>query len=176
MWAPHAKGVRVKGDFNSWDGREHPMRQLGVSGVWELFVPDVASGAHYKFVVLGADDEWREKADPMAFHTEVPPATVVGRVRVDVHLERRRLDAPERAAGAAHEKPMSAYEVHLGSWRRGRSYAELADELVPYLAGDRLHARRAAAGDGAPVRRLVGLPGHVVLRADARFGDPDGLR
>ena len=51
------------------------MRQLGVSGVWELFVPDVGSGTRYKFVVLGADDQWREKADPMAFHTEVPPAT-----------------------------------------------------------------------------------------------------
>ena len=74
VWAPHAKGVRVKGDFNCWDGREHPMRQLGVSGVWELFVPGVGSGTRYKFEVLGADDVWREKADPMAFHTEVPPA------------------------------------------------------------------------------------------------------
>src|SRR5690242_20378175 len=75
VWAPHAKGVRIKGDFNSWDGREHPMRQLGVSGVWELFVPNVGAGTKYKYVVLGADDQWREKADPMAFHTEVPPAT-----------------------------------------------------------------------------------------------------
>jgi 1,4-alpha-glucan branching enzyme len=75
VWAPHAKGVRVKGDFNSWDGREHPMRQMGVSGVWELFVPDVGGGTRYKFAILGADDQWREKADPMAFHTEVPPLT-----------------------------------------------------------------------------------------------------
>ena len=82
----------MKGSFNSWDGREHPMRQLGTSGVWELFVPDVGTGTGYKFAVLGADGQWREKADPMAFHTEVPPATVVGGVRVDVRVGRRRLD------------------------------------------------------------------------------------
>ena len=73
----------LKGDFNSWDGREHPMRQLGVSGVWELFVPGVGSGTHYKYVVLGADDQWREKADPMAFHTEVAAGHVVGGLRLD---------------------------------------------------------------------------------------------
>ena len=75
VWAPHAKGVRIKGDFNHWDGREHPMRQLGVSGVWELFVPGIGTGTHYKFLILGADGQWREKADPLAFHTEVPPLT-----------------------------------------------------------------------------------------------------
>ena len=92
VWAPHARGVRLKGDFNSWDGREHPMRQFGTSGVWELFLPGVGSGAQYKFVILGADGQWREKADPMAFHTEVPPATssVVFESRHTV--VRRRLD------------------------------------------------------------------------------------
>ena len=75
VWAPHARAIRVKGDFNSWDGREHPMRQLGTSGIWELFVPDVGSGTRYKYVILGADGQWREKADPMAYHTETPPAT-----------------------------------------------------------------------------------------------------
>ena len=75
VWAPSARGVRIKGDFNNWDGREHPMRQLGVSGVWELFVPGRGSGTKYKFVILGADRQWREKADPMAFHTEIAPAT-----------------------------------------------------------------------------------------------------
>ncbi len=75
VWAPRARGVRLKGDFNSWDGREHPMRQLGTSGVWELFVPGVAGGTRYKFGVLGDDRQWRDKADPMAFHTEIPPLT-----------------------------------------------------------------------------------------------------
>ena len=66
VWAPNARGVRVVGDFNYWDGRAHPMRSLGPSGVWELFVPGVGDGTRYKFEVLGADGVWREKADPMA--------------------------------------------------------------------------------------------------------------
>jgi 1,4-alpha-glucan branching enzyme len=132
VWAPHARGVRVKGDFNSWDGREHPMRQLGTSGVWELFVPGVGQWTKYKFAVLGADGQWREKADPLAFHTEVPPYTssVVfdsGYTWGDEEWMR------QRSEGGAHAKPMSVYEVHLGSWRRDRSYATLADELVPYV-------------------------------------------
>jgi len=75
VWAPAARAIRIKADFNSWDGREHPMRQLGQSGVWELFVPGVGAGHAYKYVVLGADGQWREKADPMAFWAEVPPDT-----------------------------------------------------------------------------------------------------
>ncbi|HEU4568494.1 MAG TPA: hypothetical protein VFR99_10700 [Marmoricola sp.] len=75
VWAPHAQGLRVEGDFNSWDGREHPMRMLADSGVWELFVPGVGAGARYKFVILGADGQWQERADPMATYAEEPPAT-----------------------------------------------------------------------------------------------------
>src|SRR4051794_17807622 len=75
VWAPNARAIRLKADFNSWDGREHPMRQLGTSGVWELFVPGVGTGAAYKYVILGPDGEWREKADPMAFWAEQPADT-----------------------------------------------------------------------------------------------------
>jgi len=137
LWAPHAKGVRVTGDFNSWDGREHPMRQLGTSGVWELFVPDVGSGTRYKFLVLGADDQWREKADPMAYHSEVSPgqASVVfesGYSWSDDEWLRARAESSPSA------KPMSVYEVHLGSWRKHGDgsllrYSELADQLVAYV-------------------------------------------
>jgi 1,4-alpha-glucan branching enzyme len=66
VWAPAARGVRVIGDFNGWNGSSHPMRVLGSTGVWELFVPDIGAGTHYKFAILGADSVWREKADPMA--------------------------------------------------------------------------------------------------------------
>ncbi len=139
VWAPHATGVRIRGDFNSWDGREHPMRQLGTSGVWELFVPDVASGTRYKFQILGADGQWREKADPMAFHTEMPPLT--SSVVFDSGYSWSDEDwmAARATGGDVQSKAMSVYEVHLGSWRkRGGTtpltYAELADELVPYLS------------------------------------------
>ncbi len=175
VWAPHAKGVRVKGDFNSWDGREHPMRQLGVSGVWELFVPDVTSGTRYKFVVLGADDHWREKADPMAFHTEVPPSqsSVVFDSTYtwgdDEWMEARK-------AGGAHERPMSTYEMHLGSWRRGRSYAELADDLVGYLVETGFTHVEFLPVMEHPFGGSWGYQVTSYYAPTARFGDPDGLR
>ena len=75
VWAPNARGARVIGDFNHWDPRGHPMRSLGGSGVWELFVPGVGDGTHYKFDICGPDGRWRRKADPMASRAELPPAT-----------------------------------------------------------------------------------------------------
>jgi 1,4-alpha-glucan branching enzyme len=133
VWAPSARGVRVMGDFNAWDGRAHPMRSLGSSGVWELFVPGVGAGAHYKYQVFGADSVWREKADPMARRTEVPPLTASVVDESDYQWgDDAWLEA--RAAQPGHAGPMSVYEVHLGSWRQGLSYKELADELVEYVS------------------------------------------
>jgi 1,4-alpha-glucan branching enzyme len=175
VWAPHAKGVRLKGDFNNWDGREHPMRQLGVSGVWELFVPNVGAGTKYKYVVLGADDEWREKADPMAFHTEVPPAT--SSVVYESHYTWSD-DAwmTERAQGGAHEKPMSVYEMHLGSWRRDRSYGELADELVAYLQETGFTHVEFMPVMEHPFGGSWGYQVTSYYAPTARLGDPDGFR
>ena len=75
VWAPNARGVRVTGDFDYWQRRAYPMRSLGGSGVWEIFVPGVVPGAKYKFSILGPDGQWRDKADPLAFGTERTPAT-----------------------------------------------------------------------------------------------------
>lgn len=74
VWAPNAQGVRVTADFNFWDGRAHPMRSMGGSGVWELFVPDIGAGTRYKYEICGRDGIWRQKADPMAALAETPPA------------------------------------------------------------------------------------------------------
>ncbi|MGH3262060.1 MAG: GlgB N-terminal domain-containing protein, partial [Trebonia sp.] len=132
VWAPNARGVRVAGDFNFWDGRAHPMRSLGGAGVWELFVPGVATGTRYKFSVCGPDGAWREKADPMASYAETPPATASVVYQSDYSwcdgdwlAERRRWQPLS--------SPMSVYEVHLGSWRLGLSYRELAAELAAYV-------------------------------------------
>ena len=175
VWAPQAKGLRVEGDFNSWDGREHPMRQLGVSGVWELFVPGVGSGTRYKFQVLGADETWREKADPMAFHTEVPPA------QSSVVFESRYTWSDDdwmnaRKSGGAQDRPMSVYEMHLGSWRRGRSYAELADDLVPYLQDMGFTHVEFLPVMEHPFGGSWGYQVTSYFAPTARFGDPDGLR
>ncbi len=175
VWAPNAKGLRIKGDFNSWDGREHPMRQLGVSGVWELFVPGVRSGAHYKFVILGADDQWREKADPMAFATEVPPAQS-SRVFQSTYTwgDEEWMEARQR--GGAHERPMSVYEMHLGSWKRGRSYTDLADDLVPYLVETGFTHVEFLPVMEHPFGGSWGYQVTSYFAPTSRFGDPDGLR
>jgi 1,4-alpha-glucan branching enzyme len=141
VWAPGARSVAVVGDFNGWDGRLHPMRAMGSSGVWELFVPDVPDGARYKFEVRTQGGELTLKADPMAFATELPPATASV-----VHRSAHAWDDQEwltrRAATDPLSGPMSVYEVHLGSWRlnalesnRTLSYLELADELAAYVSG-----------------------------------------
>ena len=132
VWAPNAQAVRVKGDFNGWDGREFSMRSLGSSGVWELFIPGVVAGACYKFEIRTKHGYWVEKADPLAFGTEVPPLTA-SRVVEPSYAFRDAEWMEARAARDPHNAPMSVYEVHLGSWRVGLSYRELATELVEYV-------------------------------------------
>jgi 1,4-alpha-glucan branching enzyme len=133
VWAPNANGVRVKGDFNGWDGSSHPMRSLGGSGVWELFVPDIGAGTRYKYAVLGADSVWRDKADPMAQQTEVPPLTA-SIVNDSDYAWGDGEWMVDRAETEPHAAPMSVYEVHLGSWKHGLSYTELAEQLVEYVS------------------------------------------
>jgi 1,4-alpha-glucan branching enzyme len=132
VWAPNARAVRLVCEANSWDGRTHALRSLGSSGVWEIFVPGLGVGTKYKFEILGRDGNWRQKADPMAFGTEVPPLTA----SVVVESTYQWKDDEWLAARAGHDvqtSPMSTYEMHLGSWRQGLSYLDLADQLVEYL-------------------------------------------
>jgi 1,4-alpha-glucan branching enzyme len=138
VWAPAAASVSVVGDWNGWDGRLHPMRVLGSSGIWELFLPGVPEWSAYRFEIRTRSGELRLKSDPFAFHAETPPANA-SKVFRSRHawadgewLERRRASDPLR-------EPLSIYEVHLGSWRtnplednRPLNYLELADELADY--------------------------------------------
>jgi 1,4-alpha-glucan branching enzyme len=139
VWAPNATRVSVVGDFNDWDGRRHPMRRRHRAGVWEIFIPGISAGANYKFELLGPDGTLQpQKADPCAFRQERPPATasiVHGPVSRKPDLERW---AEKRRHANAVEAPISIYEMHLGSWRRGEdggflSYSEIADRLIPYV-------------------------------------------
>jgi 1,4-alpha-glucan branching enzyme len=138
VWAPSARSVSVVGDWNAWDGRVHPMRSLGASGIWELFVPGVAPGAHYKYEIRGADGGLRLKADPMATAAEMPPRTA-STVFASEHQWRDGAWLQAREASRPHADPVSIYEVHLGSWRwnpeegnRPLTYRELGDELGDY--------------------------------------------
>jgi 1,4-alpha-glucan branching enzyme len=141
VWAPNARRVSVVGDFNDWDGRLHPMRPRGATGVWELFLPGIAEGARYKYEIVGPDGTIQPlKADPAGFGAEHPPATA-SVVRDIAGYGWRDGDwMAHRAARHARSAPISIYEVHLGSWRRraaegGRalSWREAADELVAYV-------------------------------------------
>ena len=139
VWAPNASRVSVVGDFNIWDGRRHPMRRRGPTGVWEIFVPGLAEGSTYKYEIRGGDGTLLPlKADPVGFGSEHPPAnaSVVRKITGDWQ------DGEWLATRAAHhnvDAAISVYEVHLGSWRRAPgnrmlSYLELADQLVSYVA------------------------------------------
>ncbi|MGR8008202.1 1,4-alpha-glucan branching enzyme [Streptomyces hypolithicus] len=133
VWAPNAQGVRVAADFNFWDGRGFPMRSLGSSGIWELFVPGVGEGALYKYEIMRPDGGHTMRADPMARRTEVPPATA-SIVTASHHVWRDQEWMGRRGDRPVHEAPFSVYEVHLGSWRPGLTYRQLAEQLPAYVS------------------------------------------
>ncbi|GAY12369.1 1,4-alpha-glucan (glycogen) branching enzyme, GH-13-type [Pseudonocardia sp. N23] len=175
VWAPTAQGVRVTGDFDGWAGWAHPMRSLGSSGVWELFVPDVGVGTRYKYRILGQDGRWRDKADPMAFATEIPPATASvvtepGHEWADGEWMTARTDR------RAHAEPMSVYEIHLGSWRPGLSYREMAHELVDYLNETGFTHVELLPVAEHPFGGSWGYQVTSYYAPTSRFGSPDDFR
>jgi 1,4-alpha-glucan branching enzyme len=180
VWAPNARGVRVTGDFDGWTAEAAPMRSLGSSGVWEVFLPGVGPGTRYKFRILGKDGVWREKADPMAFATEVPPATASVVTASDYEWGDAAWLA-HRASVGWHAEPMSIYEVHLGSWQVDEhghrlGYRDLAHRLVE-------HAERTGFThvELLPVAEhpFGGSWGYQVTSyyaPTARYGTPDDFR
>ncbi len=138
VWAPNAKGVSVVGEFNQWDGRRHPMRTLGLSGVWELFIPGISEGSRYKYEIRGHDGSTFMKTDPYAFYFEVPPnnASIVWDNQKFEWTDQDWME--ERQQRDPFHSPMSIYEVHPGSWQRKSdnaflSYRELAEPLIEYV-------------------------------------------
>jgi 1,4-alpha-glucan branching enzyme len=182
VWAPAAHSVRVVGDFNSWDGRLHPMRALGSSGVWELFLPGIGPGACYKFEVLDANGAIQLKTDPFAFATEAPPATasVVNASSYEWH------DAQwlkQRAATDPLRRPLSVYEVHLGSWRRvpedgdrSLTYRELAEQLPEYVAEMGFTHVELLPVAEHPFTGSWGYQVSCYYAPTARYGSPDDFR
>ncbi len=140
VWAPNAQRVSVVGDFNAWDGRANPMRKLAPAGVWEIFMPHVTEGDHYKFEVRGPQGEIMLKTDPFAFFAQHGTQTgcMVFNIERYAWADAKWMEA--RAKRNSYASPMSIYEVHLGSWQRipedgdrYLSYSELADRLIPYV-------------------------------------------
>lgn len=140
VWAPSAERVSVIGDFNGWDGRCHPMRVRGSSGVWEIFIPGVGEGEHYKFEIRSRQGAILVKSDPYAFYTEFRPKTanIVHDINKYRWSDKKWMD--KRKKIDQMEKPLSIYEVHLGSWMRVMeennrflTYREMAPKLVEYV-------------------------------------------
>ncbi len=182
LWAPAARSVRVIGDFNHWDGRLHPMRRIGSSGVWEIFLPDVGHGARYKYEIVAADGQLALKADPMATATEAPPntASVVFQSSYswgdDEWLRRRRSSDP-------WSSPMSVYECHIGSWRRvpeeddrPLTYRELAEQLPAYLTHMGFTHVELLPVAEHPFGGSWGYQVTAYYSPTARFGTPDDFR
>jgi 1,4-alpha-glucan branching enzyme len=141
VWAPNAERVSVVGNFNHWDGRAHPMRIRGESGIWEIFIPGLAQGEIYKYEIRPRDaGELLLKSDPFALRFEPPPRTGSIVCEIDGYTWGDAGWLAARASRDPLEAPMTVYEVHLGSWKRKEgekdrylTYLEFADELIPYV-------------------------------------------
>ncbi|MDE0573900.1 1,4-alpha-glucan branching protein GlgB [Demequina sp. B12] len=175
VWAPNARAVRVVGDFNHWQGPSHAMRSLGASGVWELFIPGIGDGTHYKYEILGKDGTWRQKADPMARRTEVPPQTASIVTASDYHWGDEEW-MTRRGQAEPHRAPMSVYEVHLGSWKQGLSYRDLATELVNYCRELNFTHVEFMPVMEHPFGGSWGYQVTSYYAPTSRFGSPDELR
>lgn len=175
VWAPYADGVRVAPESGPRDARALPMRKLGLSGVWDLFVPGIGPGTRYQFEIFGADGKWRDKADPMAFQAAIAPDafSIVHESRYWWNDGQWMADRQRRQADAA---PMSIYEMHVGSWRRGRSWEQLADELPGYLTDMGFTHVELMPVMNYPYEPSWGYQLTSYFAPDSRRGDPDGLK
>ncbi|WP_298255101.1 1,4-alpha-glucan branching protein GlgB [uncultured Arthrobacter sp.] len=175
VWAPNARAVRVMGDFNGWDGSVNAMRVLGSTGVWEIFIPGAGAGTRYKFEIQGADGQWREKADPMARGTEIPPLTG-SRVVESTHVFGDDAWMQARAETDPHNGPMSVYEVHLASWRQGLDYRELAEQLVEYVTWQGFTHVELMPVAEHPFGGSWGYQVTSYFAPTSRFGSPDDFK
>jgi 1,4-alpha-glucan branching enzyme len=181
VWAPNAKRVSVVGDFNGWDGRRHQMRNRADSGIWEIFAPGIGDGTTYKFEIVSAQGQVLPlKADPFGFSSEFRPSTasVVANPSPHAWRDGNYLDA--RGKGDKRRMPMSTYEVHLGSWRRGEdnrflSYDELAEQLIPYAAHMGFTHLELLPISEHPLDASWGYQPVGLFAPSRRFGDPAGF-
>jgi 1,4-alpha-glucan branching enzyme len=181
VWAPNARRVSAVGDFNAWDGRRHPMRKRIDSGLWEIFAPGISEGAVYKFEIVGARGEMQPlKADPFGFAAELRPSTASVVARTDTFRWTDAAYLRERSDRDPRRHPMSIYEVHLGSWRRGEdgaflSYDAIADAMIPYVADLGFTHIELMPVNEHPLDDSWGYQPVGLFAPTHRFGDPAGF-
>jgi 1,4-alpha-glucan branching enzyme len=188
VWAPHAQAVNLMGDMNGWDGRCHPMRSRGATGVWELFVPGTEVGARYKYQIVTATGERTERADPCGRAAELRPATASEVWDTDRYQWSDEAWIRQRATWHADETPVSVYEVHLGSWKkpgdsdpdaqnsRWLGYRQLAEELLPYVKELGFTHVELLPVVEHPLDESWGYQPLGFFAPTSRFGDPDDFR
>jgi 1,4-alpha-glucan branching enzyme len=175
VWAPNAQAVSLIGDNNFWDKSANPMLRQGVSGIWEIFIPDIGAGTRYKFAICGIDGRWVDHADPLARETETPPLTA-SVVNESFYTWSDAQWMSDRSRFEPWRSPVSVYEVHLGSWRLGLSYQDLATELVSYLIENGFTHVEFLPVTEHPYGPSWGYQVTSFFAPTSRFGAPDDFR
>lgn len=181
VWAPAAKRVSVVGDFNRWDGRVNPMRSLGSSGIWELFIPGLATGEKYKFEIKTQSNQILIKSDPYALQSELRPATASIVADIDNFEWTDQAWIQNRIASKDTPKPMAIYEVHLGSWKRKEgwkflNYRELAIDLAEYCKNMGFTHVELLPIQEHPLDESWGYQVTGFYAATSRFGTPEDFQ
>jgi 1,4-alpha-glucan branching enzyme len=175
VWAPNAQAVSLIGDHNFWDRNSHQMHRIGSSGIWEIFVADLGAGTKYKFAVCGIDGRWVDHADPMARATEIPPLTA-SVVEESTYQWKDQAWIQKRSEFQSWRSAVSVYEVHLGSWKIGLSYTELAVELVEYIQQQGFTHVEFLPVTEHPYGPSWGYQVTSFFAPTSRFGSPDEFK
>jgi len=175
VWAPNAQAVSLIGDHNFWDRNSHQMHRIGSSGIWEIFVADISTGTKYKFAVCGIDGRWVDHADPMARATEIPPLTA-SVVEESTYQWKDDSWITQRSQFQSWRSAVSVYEVHLGSWKIGLSYTELAVELVEYIQQQGFTHVEFLPVTEHPYGPSWGYQVTSFFAPTSRFGSPDEFK
>jgi 1,4-alpha-glucan branching enzyme len=175
VWAPNAQAVSLIGDHNFWDRNSHQMHRIGSSGIWEIFVADISAGTKYKFAVCGIDGRWVDHADPMARATEIPPLTA-SVVEESSYQWNDQAWIEQRSQFQSWRAAVSVYEVHLGSWKIGLSYRELAVELVEYIQQQGFTHVEFLPVTEHPYGPSWGYQVTSFFAPTSRFGSPDEFK
>ncbi len=175
VWAPNASAVSLIHDNNYWDKRTNPMVRIGNSGIWETFLPDVGPGLKYKYAICSSWGQWVDHSDPMARQCELPPSTasIVNESNYKWN-DQSWIDA--RKKFESWRSPVSVYEVHLGSWKVGLSYKELAAELISYVKEHGFTHVEFLPVTEHPYAPSWGYQVTGFFAPTSRFGEPDDFR
>ncbi|MFD0681603.1 MULTISPECIES: 1,4-alpha-glucan branching protein GlgB [unclassified Paenibacillus] len=177
VWAPHAREVRVIGDFNNWDGSGYAMSRASTWGVWSLFIPNVREGDYYKYEIITQHGTLVLKADPYAFYSELKPGTASRVYALEGYEWNDQEWEGSKSTNSSYNRPMNIYEIHMGTWKKKPdgeyyTYRELADELVDYVAGmGYTHVELLPLAEH-PYDRSWGYQATGYYSVTSRFGTP----